>query len=100
MRATGIPYAAEVANVPTDRRCIVKVLLRLGTPYAGAPAARRIGGYMVMIVGEAKPGDWEGRQRAGDLEGVVWTTPRQVAQVVSNLRTCEGVVAAKGDEDG
>ncbi len=99
MRTAGISYAARVANVPTDRRYVVKVLLRLGTPYAGAPAARRIGGYMVMIVGEAKAADWPGCQRVGDLEGVVWTTPRQVSQVVQNLLACEGVVAAKGDDD-
>lgn len=86
-----------MANVPTDRRAVVRVLLRLGTPYGGAPAVRRLSGYNVMIVGEAKPEDWPST-RVGDLEGVVWTTPRQVPQVVQNLRACEGVVDAKGAE--
>jgi len=83
-----------VANVPTDRRAIVRVLLRQGTPFGGASAVRRIGGYNVMIVGDAKREDWPTCQ-AGDLEGVVWTTPRQVPQVAKNLRGCEGVVDVK-----
>ena len=87
-----------MANVPTDRRAVVRVLLRLGTPYGGAPATRRIGGYSVMIVGDAKHDEWPSF-RIGDLEGVVWTTPRQVAQVVQNLRGCEGVADAKGSGD-
>jgi len=87
-----------VANVPTDRRAVVRVLLRLGTPYGGAPAARQVAGYTVMIVGEPKPGEWPST-RVGDVEGVVWTTPRQVARVVENLRACEGVIdARKGDD--
>ncbi len=53
---------------------------------------------MVMVVGEAKAADWQ-HHEDGDLEGVVWTTPRQVAQVVGNLRGCEGVVDAKGEGD-
>lgn len=85
-------------NVPTDRRAVVRVQLRLGTPFDGSPAARKIGGYTVMLVGEAKATDWPGHQ-AGDLEGVVWTTPRQVARVVENLRGCEGVVDARGEGD-
>jgi hypothetical protein len=50
-----------------------------------------------MIVGEAKHDDWT-NALAGDLEGVVWTTPRQVSSVVQNLRGCEGVIDARGDE--
>lgn len=85
-------------NVPTDRRAVVRVQLRLGIPYAGSPAARKLGGYTVMVVGEAKPSDWSMHQ-PGDLEGVVWTTHRQVVQVVQNLRNCEGVIDAKGEGD-
>lgn len=51
-----------------------------------------------MIVGEAKPADWPSA-RVGDLEGVVWTTPRQVPSVVQNLRGCEGVIDARGAAD-
>lgn len=53
---------------------------------------------MVMVVGEAKQAEWPS-YLAGDLEGVVWTTPRQVSQVVTNIRGCEGVVDAKGEGD-
>jgi hypothetical protein len=55
-------------------------------------------GYTVMIVGEAKREDWPAYE-AGDLEGVVWTTHRQVDQVVRNLRACEGIIGAKGQGD-
>ena len=88
-----------MANVPTDRRAVVQVLLRLGTSHGGAPATRRIGGYNVMIVGEARHDEWPGLVVAGDLEGVVWTTPRQVPQVIQNLRGCEGVVDVRGNND-
>lgn len=76
---------------------MVRVQLRLGIAYAGSPAARKLGGYTVMIVGEAKP-DWPAHA-PGDLEGVVWTTHRQVAKVVENLRGIEGIVDAKGEGD-
>ena len=85
-------------NVPTDRRAVVRVQLRLGTPYAGSPGAKKLGGYTVMVLGEAKASEWP-EYSEGDVEGVVWTTPRQVTQVVSNLRACEGVIDAKGEGD-
>ncbi|MBI2389665.1 MAG: hypothetical protein HYV09_08715 [Deltaproteobacteria bacterium] len=85
-------------NVPTDRRSLVKVLLRLGIPFDGAPVTRKIGGYTVMILGPAKPEDWPEYQ-PGDLEGMVWTTQRQVQQVVRNLTGVQGVVAARGEGD-
>jgi hypothetical protein len=84
-----------VANVPTDQRSAVKVLLRLGTPFGGAPANRRIGAYVVLILREARVDDWPGFYRVGDVEGVVWTTPRQTAQVIESLRVHPEVVAAK-----
>lgn len=91
-----MPHHRTVSNVPTDRRAVVKLLLRSSLPQAGAPSTRRIGGYMVIVLGDAKAEDWADYQ-AGDLEAVVWTTPRQVAQVAENLRKCEGVVATKND---
>ena len=91
-------YVARVANVPTDRRATVRVLLRLGTPFGGAPTQRRIGGYLVIIVGEAKRDDWpESPVRLGDVEGLVWTTPRQITTVVNNLRACASVLEARSD---
>ena len=87
-----------MSNVPTDRRAVVRVQLRLGVPFAGSPVSRKIAGYTVMVVGEAKRDDWADYQD-GDVEGVVWTTPRQVAQVVKNLRGGEGIVDAKGEGD-
>ena len=89
-----------MANVPTDRRATVRVLLRLGTPFGGAPTQRKIGGYLVILVGEARREDWpDGKIRVGDVEGIVWTTPRQVSTVVNNLRACPGVVEARGPEE-
>lgn len=86
-----------MANVPTDRRATVRVLMRLGTPFGGAPTQRKLGGYLVIIIGEARVEDWPGETvRVGDVEGIVWTTPRQVATVVNNLRACSGVVDARG----
>ena len=85
-------------EVPTDRRATVRVLVRLGTPFGGEPTQRRIGGYMVILLGEAKAVDWSAsRIRVGDIEGIVWTTPRQVPAVVNNLRACEGVIDARGE---
>jgi hypothetical protein len=90
-----------VANVPTDRRATVRVLLRLGTPFGGAAMQKKLGGYLVIIVGEAKRADWPGAAvRVGDVEGIVWTTPRQVATVVNNLRACSGVLEARGPGEG
>ena len=73
--------------------------MRLGTPFGGAPTQRKLGGYLVIIVGEAKAADWPGLQlRLGDVEGIVWTTPRQVTTVVNNLKACSGVIEARGPE--
>jgi hypothetical protein len=87
-----------VTNVPTDRRAVVRVLLRIPTPQGVTPGVRRVAGYDVMIVGEAKAADWPQHYRAGDLEGVVWTTPRQVSRVVVNLLGLDGVIDARGEE--
>ena len=59
---------------------------------------RSVGGYLVMIHGEAKPEDWPTTYLPGDIEGILWTTPRQVARVVENLRACAGVVDAHSAE--
>lgn len=87
----------RVGNVPTDRRATVTVLVRAGdTPFSGQPTQRRLGGYLVIILGEAKPEDWPGAPfQPGDLQGIVWTTPRQAASVVVNLRAVVGVVDAR-----
>ena len=88
-----------MANVPTDRRATVRVLMRIGTPFGGAPTQKKVGGYTVIIVGEAKRDDWPGATvRVGDVEGIVWTTPRQIATVVNNLKACSGVIEARGPQ--
>jgi hypothetical protein len=91
-----------VTNVPTDRRATVRLLIRAGTPFAGEHVQRKMGGYVVIVLGEAKQADWPGTAvRVGDLEGIVWTTPRQVTTVVNNLRAVAGVLDAHGEaEDG
>jgi hypothetical protein len=85
-------------NVPTDRRAVVKVQVRLSTASITAPSTRQIGGYTVIIVGEAKASDWP-NFKAGDLEGVVWTIPRNVAQVMRNLTGQPGVVDLRGEAE-
>ena len=80
----------------------MRLLIRGGTPFAGEHAQRKMGGYLVIVLGEAKQADWPGiAVRVGDLEGIVWTTPRQVTTVVNNLRAVAGVLDAHGEsEDG
>ncbi len=56
-----------------------------------------MGGYLVIVIGEATAEAWPGeRLQPGDLEAIVWTTPRQVAQVENNLKAISGVVATRG----
>lgn len=76
----------------------MKVHLRLPARNESGPNTRQIGGYTIMILGEAKPADWQGWQ-PGDLEGMVWTTPRQVAQVMRNLAGQPGVIATFGEPE-
>ena len=71
-------------EVPTDVRASVRVLLR-GLPKSEG-AKRSIEGYVVLITGPARPSRWpEVALEEGDLEGVVWTTPRQAPRVQENL---------------
>ena len=82
-------------EVPTDVRATVRVLLR-GLPKSEG-GQRAIEGYVVLVTGAANPVTWpKADLEAGDLEGVVWTTPRQVASVVKNLRASSCVVDAFG----
>jgi len=75
----------------------VRVLLR-GLPKSEG-GQRAIEGYVVLVTGAANPVTWpKAELREGDLEGVVWTTPRQVASVVRNLRANSCVVDAFGVE--
>ena len=84
-----------MTNVPTDVRATVKVLLRGEGPRAGV---RAVAGYSVLVMGEANPAAWpHGVVVPGDLEGIVWTTPRQVHTVVNNLRAAPGVADARGE---
>ncbi len=84
-------------SVPTDRRAAIRVLLRGdGRPLA-APAARRVAGYSVMVIAEARPDAWPDVQvRPGDVEGILWTTPRQVLSALNQLRASGEIVDAKG----
>ena len=84
---------------PTDKRKVVKVLLRL----AAESGVRREGarfllaGYEVIVLGQANPADWpQVEARADDFEGMCWTMERQVPAVVNNLRSRPEVIAAKG----
>jgi phage-related protein len=78
-----------VDHVPTDRRAVIRVLLKKAETSTGQ---RRIAGYTVILVGEAQEKDWAGAPfQPGDIEAFLWTTPRQVEQVVGVLMTAEPV---------
>jgi len=81
----------------TDQRSTVRVLLR---GFAASEATqRRIDGYVVYIAGDVTEGIWPpGTAQPGDIEGIVWTTPRQVTSVMRNLRANASVVAVYGNE--
>ncbi len=84
-----------MSNVPTDRRATVRVLLRGAGGAAEEGRTRKIAGYLVIVLSQAKPEDWPGiTLEPGDLEAVTWTTPRQVAQTVANLEASGAIVAA------
>jgi malic enzyme len=82
-------------NVPTDRRATVRLVIR-GMTMTEARQLR-LGGYLVIVLGEPSVEAWPGVYlEQGDQEAIVWTTPRQVDQVVANLLGLPGVVAARG----
>ena len=86
-----------MANVPTDVRAAVRVLLRGEPMPTESSRTRRIAGYTLLIIGEASASSWPGLEvMAGDLEGVVWTTPRQARSVIENLRKSPSVIDARG----
>jgi hypothetical protein len=85
-------------NVPTDRRATVRLLLR-GVPTTESRQLR-LAGYLVIVIGDAVADAWpDAVVEPGDLEALVWTTPRQVAQVVNNLKAVAGVIATRGVAD-
>ena len=82
---------------PTDKRAVVRVLLRESPPIGGEGTTRMLAGYMVIILGPVKPGEWPGiAVEPDDIEGMAWTTPRQLHAVVKNLLACPTVVHARG----
>jgi hypothetical protein len=79
-------------DVRTDERAAVRVLLR-GLPEASTPT-RRIEGYTILVLGDAAAKGWPGIELSvGDLEGITWTTHRQVVSVRRNLEQNPCVVA-------
>lgn len=81
-------------HVPTDRRAVIRVLLKKAETTSGQ---RRIAGYTVIMVGEAHEKDWpDAPFQPGDIEAFLWTTPRQVEQVVGALMTADAVRWARG----
>ncbi|GAC1352497.1 MAG: hypothetical protein NVSMB1_15930 [Polyangiales bacterium] len=76
-------------------RATVRVLLRGLPPAEGAQ--RSVEGYMVLLTGAAIPDHWpNAKVLDGDLEGMVWTTPRQVTTVMRNLSNSVCVIDTKG----
>jgi hypothetical protein len=83
----------------TDRRVVVRVLLRRATVAAEPATARRVGDYVAYVSGVAQPNRWVGATVSeGDVEGIVWTTARQATAVVRNLRKVASVVDARADD--
>ena len=84
---------------PTDKRKVVKVLLRL-SPESGVRregARFLLAGYEVIVLGSANPADWpQVEALASDFEGMCWTMERQIPKVVNELRARPEVIAAKG----
>ncbi|MEO7092272.1 MAG: hypothetical protein ABI175_03410 [Polyangiales bacterium] len=86
-----------MSHVPTDRRSIVRVLLR-GVPAPSESAVqRRVGDYVVLLLREAKLEDWPGTAQTGDVEGILWTTDRQRHTVAASLRQTPNVVDSRTD---
>ena len=83
-----------------EKRALVRLLLRGLTYVAGeTPSDRVIGAHVVIIIGEPRAKDWPHvRLRAGDVEGIVWTTRRSLPSTVNELRASAGVVDAHGEE--
>ncbi len=80
---------------PTRRRAPLRLLLRAPgvTPHT---LARHFQGYKVVILGFARPEDWAGLWRDGDLEGFVWVSPSlHVHDAIEDLRGFAEVVDAR-----
>ena len=83
----------------TDRRVVVRVLLRRTTVTGDPATARRVGDYVAYVSGEAQANRWAGTKVSeGDVEGIVWTTARQASAVVRNLKKVASVVDARADD--
>lgn len=101
MRACTHASLCDVSFAPTDKRKVVKVLLRLDAASGGRQEGARVllAGYEVIVLGLAKPKDWpQVETQPTDLEGMCWTMERQVPTVVNNLRALPEVIAAKGQD--
>ncbi len=59
-------------------------------------AQTSVAGYVVTIVGDARPRDWPDHDlHAGDRSGVIWAEPRDVPSTIDNLVCDPHVVAAR-----
>ncbi len=80
-------------SVPTDERAIVRVLLR-GVANVSVGAMLRVSSYPVIALGPADPSRWPDAAD-GDIEGIIWTTPRQAHTIAVSLRSATHVVDAR-----
>jgi len=80
-------------SVPTDERAIVRLLLR-GLARVGVGAMLRVSSYPVIALGPPDPARWPDAAE-GDVEGIIWTTPRQAHTIAASLRSAEHVVEAR-----
>lgn len=78
---------------PTDVRASVRLLVR-ARPSGDVPAQLRLGAYVAAILGPAQSKHWRPELlQAGALEGIVWTTSRQVKRVADELKAHPDVLA-------
>jgi len=81
----------------TTRRITVQVLLRGLRP--GEQTEVKAGELTVFITGVANRASWPRTElRPDDLEGVLWTSTANLDTVVSELRRCPLVLAARNEE--
>jgi hypothetical protein len=90
----------RVSLAPTDKRKVVKLLLRFaaGSEHAREGARLELEGYEVIVLGQSKAKDWPNATvLPGDFDGMCWTMERQVVSVARNLRALPEVIDVKGD---
>jgi hypothetical protein len=87
-----VPLVLQLTTCATRRRVPLRLLLRAPGIELSALGGR-FQGYRVVILGFARPEDWDGIWRDGDIEGFVWLSPSlQLGDAIDDLRGFSDVV--------